>query len=136
MKQFDPDVNIRPKEDSIRHYSVPDDYFASFTDKLMAQIPAVKKENTVVVPSVALWPKLRPLLYLAASFLLMIGMFKAFSLFGVGSDTGRTTSTSAGLVALDHGDTRWSEDTDYRDFLHDNCAETVSDEWVLTDFSE
>ena len=81
MKQFDPDVNIRPKEGSIRHYSVPDDYFASFTDKLMAQIPAVKEENTVVVPSVALWPKLRPLLYLAASFLLMIGMFKAFSLF-------------------------------------------------------
>ena len=29
--------------------SVPDDYFASFTDKLMAQIPAVKEENTVVV---------------------------------------------------------------------------------------
>ncbi|KGN68898.1 hypothetical protein HR17_02095 [Porphyromonas gulae] len=136
MKQFDPDVNIRPKEDSARHYSVPDDYFSSFTDKLMAQIPAVEAESDEMVHSVALWHKLRPLLYLAASFLLMIGMFKAFSLFGESGDTGKATSTSAGLVALDHGDARWSEDTDYRDFLHDNCAETVSDEWVLTDFSE
>lgn len=136
MKQLDPDLNIRPKEDSSRHYSVPDDYFASFTDRLMAQIPTEEVQEELAPSKRPLWHRLRPALYVAASFLLMLGVYQAFSLFGTGADSNMTSPTSGSLVASDYGDSRWSEDIDYRDFLHENSVETAADEWVLTDYSE
>ncbi len=136
MKQLDSDMNIRTKEDSSRHYSVPDDYFASFTDKLMAQIPTEEVQEEQAPPKRLLWHRLRPVLYVAASFLLMLGVYQAFNLFGTGADNNIALPTSTSLVASDYGDSRWSEDSDYSDFLHENSVETAADELVLTNFSE
>lgn len=135
MKQLDSDMKIRSKENSTQHYSVPEDYFDSFTEKFMAQIPLVETEKEAETQPTR-WIKLRPLLYLAASFLMMIGLFRAFSIFSTEDDNVRPIPASQGLVALDNGESKWNDDMDYSDFLYENSAETVSNEWVLTDFSE
>ena len=129
-------MNIRPKEDSTRHYSVPDDYFATFTDRLMAQIPTEEVQEEQAPMKRPLWHRLRPALYVAASFLLMLGAYQAINLFGNGADNNMASPSSGVLVASDYSDNKWKEDTDYRDFLHENSVETAADEWVLTDFSE
>lgn len=55
------------------YYHTPEDYFKGLTDRIMGQIPETHERE--LLPQVSLWQKIKPALYLAASFLMIyLGM--------------------------------------------------------------
>lgn len=61
--------------------TVPEGYFKSFADKVMAQIPQ-EKPKVVEMPRHTFWQTVRPYVYMAAMFAgiwLMMNMFTLFS---------------------------------------------------------
>ncbi len=61
--------------------TVPEGYFESFADKMMAQIPQ-EEPKVVEMPRRTLWQTVRPYVYMAAMFAgiwLMMNMFTLFS---------------------------------------------------------
>ncbi len=71
----------RSAEDSRKHFTIPEGYFESLEERIMAHIDAEPlpqefveepKRNRII------WQHLRPYLYLAASFVLTIGAFRGF----------------------------------------------------------
>jgi hypothetical protein len=57
--------DIKEKYGNKTPFSVPENYFEQFTDKMMAQLPekAVNKKSDI-----SIWVKIRPIIYLAAMF--------------------------------------------------------------------
>ncbi|WP_297947277.1 hypothetical protein [uncultured Porphyromonas sp.] len=69
-------------EESRSHYTTPDGFFESLEDRIMARIdeePApLEEQSTPPLGKRLIWQRLRPYIYLAASFVLTIGMFRGF----------------------------------------------------------
>ena len=69
-------------EESRSHYTTPDGFFESLEDRIMARIdeePApLEEQSTHPLGKRLIWQRLRPYIYLAASFVLTIGMFRGF----------------------------------------------------------
>ena len=76
MKE-EPSIPNHPK-DSTDPFRVPEGYFEGLTDRIMAALPEPSAEATQP-PTVSLMDKVKPLLYLAASFLGMMLLFKGLS---------------------------------------------------------
>lgn len=66
-------------DESRRHYRVPEGYFDSLEERIMAHLPEEAPAEEPTVPSVSLWTRLRPIAYLAAMFVSMNLIFRAFS---------------------------------------------------------
>ena len=65
--------------ESRRHYRVPEGYFDDLEARIMAHLPEEAPAEEPAVPSVSLWTRLRPIAYLAAMFVSMNLIFRAFS---------------------------------------------------------
>lgn len=69
-------------EESRSHYTTPEGYFETLEERIMARIdeePVVLEEQiTPPLGKRLVWQRLRPYVYLAASFVLTIGMFRGF----------------------------------------------------------
>ena len=70
--------NLPSAEESQAHYSVPSGYFDTLEDRIMAQIPEGQPEEALPQPKPTLWIRLRPIVYLAAMFVSMNLIFRAF----------------------------------------------------------
>ena len=66
MKEED---NIRSKVGSEDGFNVPDNYFESFTSKLMDNLPEQNEEEMYETRDVSRWEKVKPWVYMAASFI-------------------------------------------------------------------
>ena len=66
-------------DESSRHYRVPEGYFDSLEERIMAQIPQEAPVEEPATPRISLWTRLRPIAYLAAMFVSMNLIFRAFS---------------------------------------------------------
>lgn len=66
-------------DESRRHYRVPEGYFDDLEARIMAHLPEDASAEEPAVPSVSLWTRLRPIAYLAAMFVSMNLIFRAFS---------------------------------------------------------
>ena len=73
-------------------YSVPEGYFEQFTSNLMNRLPEKQEEAFPQTRKVSMMVRLKPLMYLAASFVGLLLLIKALVLV---SPT--VTSTKAGL---------------------------------------
>lgn len=77
-KQNDFEGNGWPRKTGM---TVPEGYFESFADKMMAQIPQ-EEHKVVEMPRRSFWQTVRPYVYMAAMFAgiwLMMNMFTIFS---------------------------------------------------------
>lgn len=77
-KPFDYEAQLPKAEQSQAHYSVPEDYFEDLERNIMARIDAVQgdAEAAPPTPPVGLWTKVKPSLYLAATFVSIYLGFK------------------------------------------------------------
>lgn len=66
-------------DESRRHYRVPEGYFDDLEARIMAHLPEETSAEEPAAPSVSLWTRLRPIAYLAAMFVTMNLIFRAFS---------------------------------------------------------
>ena len=66
-------------DESRRHYHVPEGYFDDLEARIMAHLPEEAPAEEPAAPSVSLWTRLRPIAYLAAMFVSMNLIFRAFS---------------------------------------------------------
>ena len=71
--------HLPTSDESRRHYRVPEGYFDSLEERIMAHLPEEEPAEEPDVPSVSLWTRLRPIAYLAAMFVSMNLIFRAFS---------------------------------------------------------
>lgn len=75
----EPNLSLHPRGDKMQHYSVPEGYFDRLNADIMERIrleramPQAEQIGEVKEPT-SLWLKLKPSLYLAASF---VGLFVA-----------------------------------------------------------
>ena len=65
-------------EESKQHYRVPEDYFAQLEERIMARIPETPVEAEAEPARPSLWVRVRPIVYLAAVFVSMNLVFRAF----------------------------------------------------------
>ena len=73
-------TNLPTPAESCGHYSVPEGYFDSLEERIMAKIPEETPEEEVAeAPRVSLWMRLRPIAYMAAMFVAMNLIFRAFA---------------------------------------------------------
>ena len=72
-------TNLPTPAESRGHYSVPEGYFDSLEERIMAKIPEETPEEVAEVPRISLWTRLRPIAYLAAMFVAMNLIFRAFA---------------------------------------------------------
>ena len=70
-------TNLPTPAESRGHYSVPEGYFDSLEERIMAKIPEETPEEVAEAPRVSLWMRLRPIAYLAAMFVAMNLIFRA-----------------------------------------------------------
>ena len=71
-------TNLPTPAESRGHYSVPEGYFDSLEERIMAKIPEETPEEVAEAPRISLWMRLRPIAYLAAMFVSMNLIFRAF----------------------------------------------------------
>jgi len=72
-------TNLPTPAESHGHYSVPEGYFDSLEERIMAKIPEETPEEVAEAPRISLWTRLRPIAYLAAMFVAMNLIFRAFA---------------------------------------------------------
>ena len=72
-------TNLPTPAESRGHYSVPEGYFDSLEERIMAKIPEETPEEVTEAPRVSLWMRLRPIAYMAAMFVAMNLIFRAFA---------------------------------------------------------
>lgn len=71
-------LGLPSRDDSQKHYMVPDGFLDGLTDSIMSRIPT--EEPEVVVPPVHWWVKAKPIVYLAACFVGLGLCFQAVQL--------------------------------------------------------
>jgi len=65
-------------EESKQHYRVPEDYFDQLEERIMARTPETPVEAEAEPARPSLWVRVRPIVYLAAVFVSMNLVFRAF----------------------------------------------------------
>ena len=91
-------------------FKVPENYFAQFTDTLMANLPA---KETPKIRRVSMWDKSKPWVYMAAMFL---GLFFTIQLITKNSDSAPTATNTMQMEQNYWGDVEISED-EFFDYL-------------------
>lgn len=119
MKE-EPSIPNFPKG-SADPFRVPEGYFEGLTDRIMAALPEPSAEATQP-PTVSLMDKVKPLLYLAASFLGMMLLFKGLSALRPADRTAERTlfvqhaTTGSPTVLTD-------DEADFLDYLEAQYAD-------------
>ena len=68
------DMNLKNKFGTDNHFTVPEDYFKNLTSSVMERLPEVEKQD---VPTIRLWDKVKPWMYMAAMFFGIFFMIRA-----------------------------------------------------------
>jgi len=110
-------------DESRRHYRVPEGYFDDLEARIMAQIPEEAPVEEPAVPSVSLWTRLRPIAYLAAMFVSMNLIFRAFRPDPTPQQVAKTETTQ-------------SSDDEYTDYYADYGERMTASEGYSTYYSE
>ena len=105
----------RTAEESKKCYTCPDGYLESLADTIIDRIPS-EQNNADVRPSPQLWVYLKPSLYLAASFLIMILSIKGLSLM---QDKGQDARVGQKIE---------SQEDDYANYYEDYATRLVGNE--------
>lgn len=82
MNTRKPDITPKVELPRSNGLTVPEGYFADFTERMMAQLPESPKVVEAIKPKRTLWQKVRPYAYMAAMFAgiwLMMNMFTFIS---------------------------------------------------------
>lgn len=100
------------------HYSVPDGYFDGLTARIMANIP---EEDPVEKPqSISWWKKVKPSLYLAASFVGLLLCFKGMAYVTEPTQLGRQAQATREVVP--------DADAEYISYYEDYATRLVGNE--------
>ncbi len=134
MKQSEPNINPSFREKSSSHYAMPEGYFFDFAERMKERI--AQEEMQVVKPqpkskTLPLYRVLRPVLYVAASLLLTIGLFQTYQIF-TATDTVPLTKTQSFVSSYDES----NDERDYMSFIKESSSDVLSNEWVLADYYE
>ena len=87
MKEED---NILKKVGTDNPFKVPDNYFEEFTSNLMKELPEQNETNAFDMPEPSRWEKVKPLLYLAATFIGIAFIIQSAVFFTPKTDAGAT----------------------------------------------
>ena len=68
------DMNLKNKFGTNNHFTVPEDYFEKLTSSVMERLPEVEEKD---VPTIRLWDRVKPWMYMAAMFLGIFFMIRA-----------------------------------------------------------
>ena len=115
--------NLPSAEESQAHYGVPSGYFDTLEDRIMAQIPESQPEEALPVAKPKLWIRLRPIVYLAAIFVSMNLIFRAFHPDPAPQQVAKT-------------ETPQSSDDEYTDYYADYGERMTASEGYSTYYSE
>lgn len=125
---MDKDIEKEPNtlgnpENSMMHYSVPDGYFEALEERIMEQIPKG------VPPRITWWTRVKPIVYLAASFAGIYYGFQATNMLSsqlhISMSDGKTHADVLEANDID----RIEYYQDYRDALiSEELERTLSDE--------
>lgn len=77
-KGEEPTVDFHQGRDKSAHYTTPEGYMQGLSRDILSQIERVESHQIMSPERVSLWLKLKPSLYLAASF---VGLFLGFKVF-------------------------------------------------------
>lgn len=110
-----------PSADEVTsHFSVPEGYFDSLAENIMVKVKEYEAQPIVEEDAGKQRPRwmayARPLVYMAASFVLMIAMFRVFD-----SYLGNRTPESELLA----------EDRAYIDFFYEDCQERLVEDTFI-----
>ena len=84
-------------------FKVPDGFFEDFNARMAQSLPEVEITETEAAPS--LWVRVRPYLYLAATFAGIWAMMNVFNHFnGTGDNNLRVSEIAAGITNDDNAD--------------------------------
>ena len=75
---MDKQTKLPTPEESRQHYSVPEGYFDALEERILARLPETPQEDTPEQTRPSLWIRVRPIVYLAAVFVSMNLIFRAF----------------------------------------------------------
>lgn len=117
LTHTDEGLQIPNKELSQSHYSVPEGYFDMLEDKIMLAIDQ-EIEHELPTPPVSLWTKLKPSLYLVATF---VSVYFSFKLL-VPSDTRGTIPAPNNIAQLE------ASDDDYNVYYESYASEVTLQE--------
>lgn len=83
-------------QESQKHYSVPEGYFDSLSERIMQALPA---EEAPAPPQSTLWMRLRPIAYLAASF---VGIYLGYQAMVYLAPAGSFSPTASRAEQVSH----------------------------------
>lgn len=109
-------------------FQVPEGYFESFTERMMAQLPD-KKEEEVYAPT--LWQRIRPWAYMAAMFMGISLMVRLFTGLGSASDSVDLSSPDSTL-SMEMVNEAMSEDDELMRYVY--CTTFISDYSMYTEY--
>ncbi|WP_329902977.1 hypothetical protein [Porphyromonas pogonae] len=132
MIDFD---NIQTKTDSSSHYSVPEGFFEELDNRIMSSIKQCDMYSDIVKssPKVSFRTKVKPLLYMAASFLILIGGIQIFRHY-TQNHNNILEYQSKNIATLDKTKIGASEDEAYLEYFMDDCLEKVDESFYKTEF--
>ncbi len=127
MNKSDSHSPIQTPEESKRHYTVPEGYFDNLADRIMQAIPEETAEAKRKSEHIPLWVKLKPIIYMAAAFLLMVGFFKVLR-WQTNVHQYQTSQT-----ALLQPQNEKTTDSLYMEYFYDHCMDLVNEDLLLSD---
>lgn len=131
MKQTKP---LPPRHESEQHYSVPEGYFDDLEERLLKSLPQEDEMPPVEEANPTLWVRLRPILYMAAMFVTMSLLFRAFH----SSQSKPTTPAVAKTeqTARPAGDTAKASEAAWEDYYTDYGARATAGEGYSAYYGE
>lgn len=87
---------IKEKYGQKTPFSVPENYFEQFSEKMMAQLPEKEVQKT---PVITLWKRVKPILYMAAMFAAAIW---SINLYVARKGSVQPTTAETSVVSTEH----------------------------------
>ena len=107
-------------------FRVPDGYFDNFTEKMMAKLP---EREATVAKKISIYDRVRPWLYLAASFVALILLFQVMNKVGKNKET---EVIKNGITAITKVPVTDDENSDFMEYIE----EMYADKYAYTEFED
>lgn len=131
------DLRIKDASESKKHFTVPEGYFEQLAEDIMSSLPELSNDNLYTLPSketqkISLYAKLKPIIYLAAAFLITIGCFKLISSQQgkkMVDDSKKIAQSKNGLTLPE----KFASDADslYMEYFYDQCTDLLNEDYTL-----
>lgn len=114
---WDEAVDYHSGRDKMRHFGCPEGYPEGLTEAILASVKEHSREQEQAIQPTTWWTKLKPSLYLAASF---VGLFLAFKGLNALKDTLYAPSVDVAIQS----------DETYESYYEDYSARLWEQDWV------